>query len=298
MINEQGDTRSGNRHESFMSCGLLIRMQKVATLHNTVKLKLLLTGAVLLHGKDTPTLTLEDFATGDKISARPAVCQNNNIGLILALKNFQMTMQIVFSDFFETPLDAFIDNLEGVNRPMELVTADFLKYSVELTLREFFRVVRSVKSSAISVASVKTPEECATFLRVLFDKLTEDLSDHSSRMVEESFFRVRMARTSSGMPAAEKTGTERTQHEKLSVKFEAATAAEGKKGSRPCAGHIGSQLNAVKPDGRPYTCGYGKECTFRHITIEGKTVKKLTELAEGMPPAAQRDILKAIKNRK
>ena len=191
MINEQGDTRSCDRHESFL--WVTHSDAKVDTLHNTVKFKLLLTGAVLLHGKGTPTLTLEDFATGENISTRPVVCPNNNNGLIPALKNFQTTMQIVFSDFFETPLDALIDNLEGVNRPMELVTADFLKYSVEITLREFLRVVRSVKSTAISVASVKTPEECATFLRVLFDKLTEDLSDHSSRMVEESFFRVRMA---------------------------------------------------------------------------------------------------------
>ena len=96
----------------------------------------------------------------------------------------------------------------------------------------------------------------------------------------------------------EKTSTERTQQEKTSVKFEAATTAGGKKGSRPCAGDIGSQLNAVKPDGRPYACGYGGGCTFQHIKIEGKTVKKLRELAEGMPFAAQRDILKAIKSRK
>ena len=96
----------------------------------------------------------------------------------------------------------------------------------------------------------------------------------------------------------EKTSTERTQQEKTSVKFEAATAAGGKKGSRPCAGDIGSQLNAIKPDGRPYACGYGGGCTFQHTKIEGKTVKKLRELAEGMPLAAQRDILKAIKSRK
>ena len=50
------------------------------------------------------------------------MCSSNNTGLIAAVKNFQTVMQIIFSDAFETCLEAFIDNLEGVYRPMELVT--------------------------------------------------------------------------------------------------------------------------------------------------------------------------------
>jgi hypothetical protein len=58
-----------------------------------------------------------------------------------------MVLHIVFSDSFENCLEAFIDNLEGIYRPMELVSADCLKHMVEITIRRFFRVVRSVKTS-------------------------------------------------------------------------------------------------------------------------------------------------------
>ena len=40
-------------------------------------------------------------------------------------------MQIIFSDAFANSLCIFIDKLEGVSRPMEVVAANFLRYSVE-----------------------------------------------------------------------------------------------------------------------------------------------------------------------
>jgi hypothetical protein len=61
--------------------------------------------------------------------------------MVGALKNMQMVLQIVFSDAFENCLEALIDNLEGIYRPMELVAADFLKYMVEISVRRFFRVM-------------------------------------------------------------------------------------------------------------------------------------------------------------
>ena len=68
--------------------------------------------------------------------------------MVGALKYLQMVLQIVFSDAFEDSLEVFIDNLEGIYRPMELVSADFLKRTMEITIRRFFRVVRSVKTLA------------------------------------------------------------------------------------------------------------------------------------------------------
>jgi hypothetical protein len=95
-------------------------------------------GSVLLEGVGEETLTLEDFVTGEKIANRAAVCPTGNSGMVGALKNIQMVLQIVFSDAFENCLEAFIDNLEGVYRPMELVSADFLKQMVEITIMRFF----------------------------------------------------------------------------------------------------------------------------------------------------------------
>jgi hypothetical protein len=58
-------------------------------------------------------------------------------------------MLIFFSKAFEDCLDAFIVDLEGSKRTLELVAADFLKYSVEFILKKFFRVLRSERATSI-----------------------------------------------------------------------------------------------------------------------------------------------------
>ena len=68
--------------------------------------------------------------------------------------------------------------------------------------------------------------------------------------------------------------------------------------AKVCSGHFGKQLSAVRKDGRPYTCGFGKECTFAHVSIAGKSEQKLLEVAAGMPPPMKQDIIKAIQGRK
>ena len=148
----------------------------------------------MLHESSSDTLTLDDFVTGEKIATKPVVCPANNAGLISVLRNFQTVMQIVFSDCFETCLGAFIKDLEGSHRPMELVAADFLRFSVEQVLRDFFRVVRSVKSTAISAGSVSNPTECAQYLSGRFLELAGNLSTYSARVVDEQFFRVKLSR--------------------------------------------------------------------------------------------------------
>ena len=130
LICEQGDTQAEDRISAFLSCGLINRVQRIQVFQKTEKLKLILTGCVLLEGSTEASFSLEDFSTGDKIAVRSTPCPNNNVGLIAALKNLQMVMQIIFSEFFETCLESFIQSLEGSFRPMELVAADFFKYSV------------------------------------------------------------------------------------------------------------------------------------------------------------------------
>jgi hypothetical protein len=141
MLCEQAMTQAEDRKHIFISCGLLTRVQRLQIFFKTEKLKLLLTGCVLLEGSAEPTLTLEDFITTEKISARSIPCPNNNTGLISMLKNFQLVMQIVFSEAFESCLNVFIDHLEGALRPLDLVAADLLRHSVELTLRMVFRTI-------------------------------------------------------------------------------------------------------------------------------------------------------------
>ena len=70
-------------------------------------------GCVLLEGATEASLSLEDFSIGEKIWIRSTPCPNNNVGIIAALKNLQMVMQIIFSEHFEMCLESFIQNLEG-----------------------------------------------------------------------------------------------------------------------------------------------------------------------------------------
>jgi hypothetical protein len=69
-----------------------------------------------------------------------------------------------------------MDHLEGAQRIMEAVPADFLKQSLELALRKFFRVVRLVNTSALVDMKLSTPQQCATYLAWIFERLAEDLS--------------------------------------------------------------------------------------------------------------------------
>ncbi len=299
MLSEQGDTRTGNRHAAFTACGLISMVFKLEILHNTEKMKLLLTGAVLLHESSSNTLTLDDFVTGEKVANKPVVCPANNAGLIAVLRNFQTVMQIVFSDCFENCLSAFIKDLEGANRPMELVSADFLKFSVEQVLRDFFRVVRSVKSTAISAGSVSKPTECSQYLSDRFLELATNLSTYSIRVVDEQFYRVKLSRPSFVQPATERA-KDKPAADKAVTRSKTASKEEQVKKVVPkiCTGHMGGELGAVKSDGRPYACNYGKECIFRHLPIEGKAREKLMELAVAMPTSIQRDFVRAINARK
>ena len=119
--------------------------QRLYIFWDKAKLKLLLTGSVLIEGSDEPSLTLDDFVTGEAISNKTTACPNQNRGLVGAMKNFQMCLHILLADAFENALEVFLDNLEGVYQPMEMVASDLLKFSVESSIRKFLRVVRSTK---------------------------------------------------------------------------------------------------------------------------------------------------------
>jgi hypothetical protein len=90
---------------------------------NKEKLKLLLTGSVLIEGSTEPTFTLDDFITkaSEPITDRAVPCPLHNAGLVGALKNLAICMQITFSGPFGNSLVVFIDQLEGAQRTMEVV---------------------------------------------------------------------------------------------------------------------------------------------------------------------------------
>ena len=64
---EQARLRVNRRDESFISCGYLDRIQDLQFIHTSERLKLLLTGQILVEGGQA-TLTLDDFANGEILS--------------------------------------------------------------------------------------------------------------------------------------------------------------------------------------------------------------------------------------
>jgi hypothetical protein len=68
--------------------------------------------------------------------------------------------------------------------------------------------------------------------------------------------------------------------------------------SKPCSGLLGGLPSAVRKDGRAYVCSHGKDCTYKHITLVGKSNQRLQDIIATMPIAVQDDLKKAVDNRK
>jgi hypothetical protein len=285
-IMQQGRTRGDHKHKAFLTTSFLDRIQGLHLVQKSDDLELLLTGQLFVEG-GSPTLELMDFAipnSSERISTGSSVCPFQNRPLVALLRNLQDTLMVFFSSAYQTCLDDFIKDLEGSERPMELVAADFLKYSVEETLRKFFRVIRSERRGPDSTEMpISNPEQCAAYLRSLFHQLSRDMKDDATRWVEEDYYRMRVAREAeSPKPTTPSSRTPEKSTEKAST-------------SRPCAGHLGKQLKAVMPDGTGYKCKFGRTCIFKHIGKTGKSHAELLELIAQMPASAQGDLKAAIK---
>jgi hypothetical protein len=170
-------------------------------------------------------------------------------------------MHIVFSKAYEKCLASFIDKLEGDDRPMDLTPSDFLKRSVEAVLKRFFRVVRSVKTSAAQ-ESLGSPIKCATFLGKRFGQLGEELTDHPTMMRLEAVYRLREVRrveAAAVVMAEPKKSDAKAVSEKGKVQWSDVSPEDEKKAGprKTCTGLLGSQIGAVRKDGRPYSCGRG-----------------------------------------
>jgi hypothetical protein len=287
-IIQQGRTRAEHKNKAFLTCSFLDRIQGLKLVQNSDQLEILLTGAVFIEG-GLPTLELSDFVTAnssEQLSTGNTVCPFQNRPLVAVLKNFQDALHVFFSHHFKSCLDEFIEDLEGAERPMELVAADFLRFSVEETLRKYFRVIRSERRGADSTEKpISNPEFCADYLRTIFRQLSNDMKDDPTRWIEEDYYRMRIARDVKS-PKPVNTTPARSPDKPLDKPSST---------SRPCAGHLGKQLKAVMPDGTLYKCKFGKTCMFKHTGKTGKTHKELLELISQMPASAQEDLKAAVK---
>jgi hypothetical protein len=265
------DTQEEDLLPAFTSCTLISRIQGLTIFRDKGKLKSLLTGSVLVDISSEPTLTLDDFVIGHKISNKPSPCPSNNIGMISTLENLQVALQVVFSNEFLECFKLFIEDLHGVKRPLQVVAADLLRFSVETTLRKFFRMVRSVRGSSLpDQLSLKTPKLCVDYLKSLFAKLSVSLSHFPTMQQHEAYFRFRLARRNE-MEAPTKSADKEAKVVTPTVTFQLADKGAPPSSTKPCAGFLGGLLGAVNKEGRPYRCNYGSSCSFQHVTPVGRT---------------------------
>ena len=146
-----------------------------------------------------------------------------------------------------------ISALEGIKRPLELVTSDFLVHTVELVMSRFFRAARTEKDSSMDPPNcMNSPAACSTHLKQIITQVIDSQSDHSQRIVDEAHYRAWITKDRANSPEA-----------------------RNKKASKPiqiCAAHFGSEFGAMNsPTKKPYKCAYGVKCMFSHIIQKGKS---------------------------
>jgi hypothetical protein len=285
---------------AFTSCSLISRMQVLPVFRDKTKLKLLLTGTVLIETSTEPTLTLEDFLTSPKISNKSTACTSNNIGMVSVLENLQLVLQVVFSDYFTECFREFIDKLHGVSRPMFLVPADLLRYSVEMALQKFFRMVRSVKGPSLpdQLSLRTTGLSKNSHLKSKFEKIADSLSHFPTMQQHDSYFRFRRERRNEiEMPSkvVEKAAIAVTPTVKFDILEKERQPTAPPPSTKPCAGYMGGLLGAKNKNGRLYKCDWGAKCSYRHVSPDGKSMVKLLEYVELMSPTARVDLRRAIK---
>jgi hypothetical protein len=90
----------------------------------------------------------------------------------------------------------------------------------------------------------------------------------------EAYYRCQLSRsrdlTKSQKPK-ETASKVKTNFTEKTVKFVGKATEDKAVLSKPCAGHLGNQLGAMKHVGRPYKCVHGAGCTFRHVSVTAKT---------------------------
>lgn len=156
MLNEQGDTQTGDRHEAFESCGIF-RPGPFASFSKERETESPVNGicACRVYNRDdtySRRLCSRSRPQDLQQSIRLSVEQRRPSTIYKELSNG-------YADRFAKSLDVFIDHLEGVKRPMEAVATDFLRHCVE-----FLRIVRSVRGANLTEFSVKSPVLCSTLI--------------------------------------------------------------------------------------------------------------------------------------
>ena len=142
MIVEQAKTRASGREPAFESCGLTDRIRNQRFADSPNKLKSMVTGSIFNGLKDS--ILVEDLETrGLPIATGLQPDVNSNVNLAAMLRNLEAVLVVYFSASFVGVSAGLLEDLEGFKRPLERVSADYLKHSIELELSKVYRIIRN-----------------------------------------------------------------------------------------------------------------------------------------------------------
>ena len=288
VINEQSTLRLAERDPGFTCCGLLDRVFNLNFSVDIPLLKKLLTGD--FGGPPGDALDLQKFAgKGIKIPTDLIPCPNQNRGLVVAVKNMELVFVIFFGSAFHKATDAFVDELEGLHRPMELAPSGFLLHSLELALSKYFRALRmATTSSNASLRDISTPAACATYLSVVLKTFVSTLDTQEKLNEAMARYQLLDYRSRLGNPVKALIPAVRSE-----PKAKLAVSSEAKKPI--CGEHFAGQVKAQDPrTSRMFKCQYGDACRFQHGDVINWTEAMKATTAAGLAHRFRQPLLDAL----
>jgi hypothetical protein len=174
-IEDEGNTvHHKRRNEAFATSRFYHRVHTTALFTDPAKMKLFLTGNVKIGGI-LPNFQLEDFVPKvlfervTNVYAWPF----HKTPLLTILRRLEMAFRVLLSDEYTGLFDQFITDIEDIDNCVIFVPADDVKKAVASVSTKFFCVISTHTPADISM-SVKTPAECAMYLKSRIQLLITD----------------------------------------------------------------------------------------------------------------------------
>jgi hypothetical protein len=278
VINEQSIARTGDRDVGFECCGLLDRIWSLGFSSDLPLLKKLLVGDY--GGSSADALNLQKFAGRSvKIPVESTPCPCQNRALVVALQNMDLVLSVFYGPSFRGTTTAFVDQLEGLQRPMELAPSGFLLHSIEIVLTKYFRSLRMATTVAnASERDISTPAGCAARLSTVLKEFSSTINTQERLSEAMAWYQLRESRAKLGNAA---------KMVPLVVKAEVKGKSDAAAGSpvvKPmCGEHFAGQLKVQDPKtSRTFVCSFGERCRFCHDDIAGWTEAKKASTAASL----------------
>jgi hypothetical protein len=276
VINEQSTLRISERDAGFKHCGLLDRVYGLGFSVDIPLLKKLLTGD--FGGPLGDALDLQKFAGRTvKIPTELTPCTQQNRALVAAIKNMELVFMIFYGAAFYKATDHFVDQLEGLNRPLELAPSGFLLHSLEVALSRFFRTLRmATTTSNKSLRDVSSPAACSAYLSVVLKDFVSSLD--TQEKLNEAMARYQLLDYRGRLGNLCKVAAVASKVEVKSIVVPPSASSAVTKAM--CGEHFAGQLKAIDPrTSRTFTCTYGDGCRFAHDDVTKWTEEKKSATA-------------------